>query len=104
MNHEETRFAAKVMAAWAEGKTVQAKDKHAANLWFDCASGDEDSMSWNWSEMEYRIKPEPRVFYFAEFSDGSLTSKPLTREEVRDMKMSRVVRSTTLVKFVEVLP
>lgn len=101
MNHEETRFAAKVMAAWADGKTVQARDRHADNLWFDCGSTEDYSMSWLWSEMDYRIKPEPRVIYVNEYEGGLGDAHYL--EEGRGERFSKSPNYKGTRKFVEVM-
>lgn len=55
MNKEETKKAAEVMLAWAEGKTIEVSTK-GCNNW-TCLVLDP---LWDWDGGDYRIKPEAR--------------------------------------------
>lgn len=98
MNREQTIEAIKVMQAWVDGKACQYNcDAHG---WRDF---DGDDCPWNLPDARYRIKPEPRTLYFAEFSNGMLSRNPLDEAEISRYGDPRVIRSTKLVKFVEVV-
>lgn len=63
MNREETKAAAEVMMAFAEGKTVEVSWDKGEN-WHEvnpCQGG----CSWNWQDANYRIKPESKYRPFA---------------------------------------
>ena len=53
MTTEEIREAAKVMEACANGKAIQYLGEY--NEWMDAINP-----SFNWSNFDYRIKPEPK--------------------------------------------
>ena len=56
MTREELREAAKVMEAYANGKTIQCNDNRLGNgEWVTT-----DNPSFNWDKYAYRIKPEPK--------------------------------------------
>ena len=57
MNRAETAEAAKVMAAFADGKQIDFRVK--GGEWSDWAS--HNNFGWNWKECDYRIKPTPRT-------------------------------------------
>lgn len=45
----------KVMQAFTEGKTIQAKEVNG-NDWYVCNAC---NIAWDWPNYEYRVKPEP---------------------------------------------
>ena len=53
MNKEDTRAAAQVMMAAADGKTIEVKQKYGDREWSDCVNG---SPAWDWVNMVYRVK------------------------------------------------
>lgn len=55
MNAEETRRAAQVMLAAAEGKKVQRRRLPNGTAWQDCLP----LHAWDWFSFDYRVKPEP---------------------------------------------
>lgn len=52
MNRQQIKELLPVMQAFAEGKTIQVKDKY--NIWHD----DKDELLFNLDFQDYRIKPE----------------------------------------------
>lgn len=64
MNRHETKDAANVMLAWAEGTdTVQWRERHGPHkhTWIDCPpNASSGNMCWDWDRHEYRIKPKPK--------------------------------------------
>lgn len=59
MNKEQTKAAATVMQAFAEGKTIQLR-RHGTNNKWTIITG---NPLWNWDDFDYRVKPEPEVVY-----------------------------------------
>ena len=57
MTKEQSREAGSVMIGWANGKTIQWR-RRGHNDWSEV---DQDcigiTLSWDWDEFEYRIKP-----------------------------------------------
>lgn len=53
MNAEETKRAAAVMIAHAEGKRIERQSRSEGD-WADCPQP-----VWNWYSRDYRIAPEP---------------------------------------------
>ena len=52
MNRDETRAAAQVMMAAADGKTIEVKQKYSDREWSDCVN----YPTWDWVNMVYRVK------------------------------------------------
>lgn len=51
----KTKQKVKVMAAYAEGKAIQYRQKNSSShKWLDV-----DAPIWDWSSLDYRVKPEP---------------------------------------------
>lgn len=110
MNREKTIEAIKVMQAWLDGKVIQARGTlEGESEWADMQSivgpcvSEHGVPIWNWGTSEYRVKPEPRVVYFGEFSNGALTANPLDAVEVANLRRDPIARSVRFVKFVEVI-
>lgn len=61
MTKEESIEAGSVMIGWANGKTIQWR-RRDQNEWHDiepaCVGV---TLSWDWDEFEYRVKPEPKL-------------------------------------------
>jgi len=58
MNKADTEKAVEVMKAWLDGKTVQWKEAGLEVAWSE-GNSFPNELAWDWSEKEYRIKPEP---------------------------------------------
>lgn len=56
MNAEETKRAAQVMIAAADGKKIQFRFRNLIDGWHDLVF---ETAAWDWAVHEYRIKPEP---------------------------------------------
>jgi hypothetical protein len=65
VNIEETKKAIEVMQAFVDGKVVQA-DIHGR--WLDI--GPPNSMYWDFTRYNYRIKPEPKEIWVNEYENG----------------------------------
>ena len=61
MTKEQCREAGATMIAWANGKTIQWR-RRGHNDWSEV---DQDcigiTLSWDWDEFQYRIKPESKL-------------------------------------------
>lgn len=69
MTPEETKQAAQVMLAWAEGKTIEViSTNDTCNDWRVVSKF--ESPMWDWYKFEYRVKKEPRKFYVVYNSKG----------------------------------
>ena len=96
MTREEARQAAKVLQAYADGKTVQCKQRSKAGQWQDL---DATAGVFNWTQYLYRIKPEPRVVYVCDYGDGIFNHNTHeSRERARECSLRGIV---DIVKFVE---
>jgi hypothetical protein len=69
MTPEETRRAAEVMLAWADGKKIQIRHKSCLS-WNDLNHG--ENFDWDWHEYEFRIKPGPKVIWVNEYAGARL--------------------------------
>lgn len=58
MNRQRTSEAIAVMRAYADGAKIESSSATNEGLWRDCPEP-----SWDWSYVNYRIKPEPREFW-----------------------------------------
>lgn len=66
MTPDETREAAQVMLAFAEGQRVQRR-RWACSDWSDwvgCVP------AWDWETFEYRVKPKPREWWVSVNEQG----------------------------------
>ena len=67
MDRTETRKAAEIMLAYADGVEVECKDK--GSKWH----GGRSCGVWDWNNYEYRIKPqEPREFKIMVMGNGKI--------------------------------
>lgn len=61
MTKEQCREAGATMIAWADGKSIQYRQRDQSE-WFDiepaCTA---TTLSWDWDGFEYRVKPEPKL-------------------------------------------
>jgi len=69
MNADETKAAAAVMIAWAEGKRIQGKSQDNA-AWHDYTEP-----AWNWNSFDYRIAPEPLEVEVWVHDDGRIVDR-----------------------------
>lgn len=53
-----------IMQAFVDGKTIQRDLPNGA--WVDM----NDSPVWNWRDVNYRIKPEPKIIYVNDVAGG----------------------------------
>lgn len=61
MTKDESKQARAVMQAWEEGKTIQLRSlRSSPSEWIELIL----CPLWNWEACEYRVKPEPRDFWF----------------------------------------
>jgi hypothetical protein len=85
-----------VMQAFEDGKEIQFRNNSRPDSWIDCPNP-----AWNWEMTDYRVKPEPRVIWVNEYSDGLNTWHYQTREDA-NINIGRRARIACR-KFVEVM-
>ena len=68
MNRDETKKCIEIMQAYVDGKTIESR-RNSAVQW-NHIDGKHATPSWNFVEAEYRIKPEPKVIYVNEYTEG----------------------------------
>lgn len=85
----------KVMQAFCEGKAIQYRKKDSLNQWYNVGV----EPIWDWNQVDYRIKPEPRVIYVNEYAEG------LAHVHFNSEVEAKTVGYNTIrqIKFVEVL-
>lgn len=61
MTKEQCREAGATMIAWADGKSIQYRQRDQSE-WFDIEPACTATiLSWDWDEFEYRVKPMPKL-------------------------------------------
>jgi len=87
-----------VLQAAKEGKAIQmrAKVNRLGGAWWDVADP-----FWDFHTCDYRVKPEPRVFYAAINSAGTLCAISVNRDETKKIA-DRTTHACKVVKLVEV--
>lgn len=86
MTREFVKALLPVLQAYAEGKVVQLS---MGSTWSDVLP--EEELDFDDEPMNYRIKPEPRTLYVAEYSDGSFGFAQTTRKAAEDLCGIRVL-------------
>ena len=71
VTREETKAAAAVMIAWADGKEIQCNTSRTGRSSWGTLSTKIEHMSWNWDDYDYRINQEPREFWIVVVDDHS---------------------------------
>ena len=69
MTPDETKQAAQVTTAWAEGKKIERQSR-SEGTWADCPQP-----KWNWYARDYRIAPAPTEVEVWVNADGSIRQK-----------------------------
>ena len=95
----DTKKAVEVMQAYLEGKVIEGRRNGSTNGWIRLRSPE-----WNWSETEYRVKPEPKEIYVIEYPDGTFRafkSDAAVVEFYNHCPVAKAIR--TAVKYREVI-
>ena len=71
MTRDEAREAAKILEAYADGKTIQVNEFKAG--WIDIDNN--SAVLVGDGDFQYRIKPEPRVWWINPFTNFVLANK-----------------------------
>lgn len=112
MSIERTQESIRIMQAWLDGSTVQARgilpdDRDWADM-DSCGAewtAEVGPPLWNWGNCEYRIKPEPRVIHVLVSQEGNLGSLLWdTVEGAERIILADPGKWSGVAKFVEVLP
>ena len=83
MNIEDTKKAIEVMQAFVDGKEIQCRS-HNHSHW-KYANPD-----WNFTNCEYRVKPEPKEVWINMYPDRAFASVAWASED--DAKESKTVK------------
>lgn len=65
MNREDARKNAEVMLAYADGKTIQWRHRGKIGVSWDTMDDRFLGPAFNFSNFEYRVKPEPKIIEIA---------------------------------------
>jgi len=65
---EKTKEYIKIMQAYLDGKKIEFRNRAGDTIWRPA----DKNHGWNFHDVEYRIKPEPREFWLNVYPDGSL--------------------------------
>jgi hypothetical protein len=93
-NKEEIKRRIEIMQAWVDGKEVQFE---TASGWKD--AGPDFWMEFNFYNIKYRIKPEPRVIFVNEYEDYDISH----RDKDTALECSRQDCIHKAVKYIEVI-
>lgn len=99
MNAEQTKAAAEVMLAHANGAKIQIRA--TGGRWHDFVGV---VPVWNWQKFEYRVKKEPRTLYAVYTCDGKHIGTYDKREYAQSFAHRRSSQNDleyTIVEFVE---
>lgn len=83
-----------VMTAFRDGKDIEIRAL-SEREWEPCSAP-----LWNFTEFDYRVKPEPRRFFRNLYDNGDFAGFYHTKEQANACASPRMVR---VVEFVEVL-
>lgn len=77
MTPEETKAAAAVMIAWAEGKKIEYQVRCGARGWESLKLDETDGIDWDWETFEFRIATEPVEIEVWVHEDGSVATSDM---------------------------
>lgn len=75
-----------VIQAFEDGKRVQTKPVNSELHWMDSSNP-----SWNWVNINYRIKPEPREWWANLFPNGEFGKLYSSKEKVENLNSKKAV-------------
>lgn len=96
MTPEQTKAAASIMLAWAEGKKVEAKSRHGSYCGISGVinTGNWQSDSnpdWSWNFIDYRLAPEPPKKKRVELAEYDFVNMPVVWVRNPDTKPQMVL-------------
>ena len=99
MNIEETKKAIEVMQAYVDGKEIQDKSigDYAYADWLTLQT----EPTWDFSSVEYRVKPEPLECWVTVFKDSMISTAHNSKEGA--LKIANCDKGWTVRKFREVI-
>lgn len=96
MNKEDTKKAAEVMLAFAQGAEIQHRSRFSDRGWVD---GAVHEYGWNWMNWDYRVKPTndtlPNVIYLTAYGKHTGVTYASESEAVKN-----VLEGGDVVKYV----
>lgn len=79
-----------------DGKKIECKNKSIKASHWQLAN----APTWNFNNLDYRIKKEPRTFYCNEYNDGS---KSTIKLDIETLEYSEESGTVKILKLLEVL-
>ena len=98
MSKGKLQEAIKVMQAFADGKEIQYYQEECSPRWQSTLFP-----VWNWQEVNYRIKPEPRVLYILLNHDGTRWGSTFIKGEAEEWAKCQRGHDGIIRKFMEVI-
>ena len=86
-----------IMHSYEDGKTIEVQSP-IGSKWQDWTKYGEPQ--WDWANHDYRVKPEPRVYYTNVYENGKAGLLSKSRQEAIDL---RSTRRADIIKLVEVI-
>lgn len=86
----------KVMQEFKDGKKIECLRLASDAGWISCGKP-----SWNWTEYNYRVKKEPRVFYIPSYLFSKSFGCAHTEEQYLIAKNHNFHKNTEWIKVVE---
>ena len=99
MNRTRAKELLPIIQAFAEGKEIQYKPV-MCDKWNDC---DEPEFNLSYANLNYRIKPEPEVFYVNKFKESSERHIHESKASALSYRNDRNQYEYRAKKFIEVI-
>jgi hypothetical protein len=87
-----------VMQGFVDGRIIELRHRREGGVWGEWISPNIEP-EWGWNTQDYRIKPEPRVFYTNEYASNDFGTLHLSLEKAQSAKWAE----SKIIKVVEVL-
>ena len=81
MNTQETKAAAAVMIAFAEGKKIEYRVRCGARGWQHLKLDESDGVDWDWGTYDFRIAPAPTEVEVWVHEDGTVVGPATINRE-----------------------
>lgn len=95
MNRERAKELLPIIQAFADDKTIQLRGRYTDG-WEDLRT----SANFDDNDIEWRIKPEPRVFWINDYADGSIY---IHKSQASSNSAQSINSKIEVIKVIEVL-
>lgn len=92
MTEQETKSAAQVMLAYAEGKQIECRYRHSSTAKWGPFVG---SIVWDWGQYEFRLAPEPVEVEVWCHKDGNVATSDMI-PQIRPQDYGWTLRRATI--------